>query len=352
MAPNAAGDFSGNDTKEEIDEMRRTWIFASLMLALALVLSACGGGATPTEAPAEPTEEMLSVALLTSGTVTDEGWNQTAYEGLLALQEEGYEIANTESVAQADQLDVIRNYANQDFDVIVGHGFEYGDALTTAAEEFPDKYFIQVGGIATAENLASYVFEPAEGGYLSGVLASYLSESGNYGFVGAVEIPTIAADEDGYRQAVLERDEDASVVAAYTGSWTDIPKAKEAALAQISSDVDMILANGDNANVGAIEAAEETGDAFVIGWTRDQSHLAPEHVAMSIVQRVDRLLLMAIEDIEAGTFEGKNYVVGAKEEIMAPSDFGPMVPEEAKEAVMETYEQLQAGEIDLPEVGE
>ncbi|MEK6575532.1 MAG: BMP family protein, partial [Chloroflexota bacterium] len=278
------------------------------------------------------------------------GWNLTAYEGLLALKAEWYDVANSENVAQADQASIIENYVNQGFTVIVGHGFEYGDALAAVAQKFPDAHFIQIGGIATADNLASYVFKPGEGGYVAGVLASKLSKANKWGFVGAVEIPTIKADQEAYEMALKQAQPDASVVAAYTGSWVDIPKAKEAALAQISAGVDVILANGDNANVGAIQAAKEKGGVIVIGWTRDQSHLAPDNVAMSIVQHVDVILKNAIADIEAGTFKGGNYTVGFAEGISGISPFGPMVSADVQAAVNQAVEDVKAGKVTLPEI--
>lgn len=327
--------------------MKRIWYLITAAVLVSLVLTACGGAAAPT-ATAVPATPKLKIAMLTSGSVTDEGWNQTAYDGLTALKAEGYTVANTENVAQADQASIIENYVNQGFDVIVGHGFEYGDALTAAAAAHPNVHFIQIGGIATADNLASYLFATGEGGYVAGVLASKLSKSGKWGFVGAVEIPTIQADQLAYEMALKQAKPDASTVAAYTGSWVDIPKAKEAALAQISAGVDVILANGDNANVGAIQAAKEKGGVIVIGWTRDQSHLAPDNVAMSIIQHVDRILVNAIADIEAGKFKGGNYTFGFKEGIEDISAFGPMVSAEAQAATKQAIQDLKDGKVTLP----
>lgn len=327
--------------------MKRFWYITTAVLLLSLVLTACGAAAATTAAPAAP---KLKIALLTSGPINDEGWNQTAYEGLQSLKAKGYEVANTEQVAQADQASNIDSYVNQGFTVIVGHGFEYGDALTAAATKYPNVHFVQIGGIATADNLASYVFKPGEGGYVAGVLAAHLSKVSKWGFVGAVEIPTIKADQQAYEQAIKESKADASVVAAYTGSWVDIPKAKEAALAQISSGVDVILANGDNANVGAIQAAKEKGGVLVIGWTRDQAHLAPDNVAMSIVQRVDVLLQQAVASIEDGSFKGGNFAVGFKEGISDISGFGAMVPADAQAAVKQAVEDVKADKVKLPEI--
>ena len=324
--------------------MKRFWHFTTIGLVLSLFLVACGG-ATPaaTSAPA------LKIAMLTTGPVTDEGWNQMAYQGLVALKTAGYTTANTENVAQADQASDIENYINQGFNVIVGHGFEYGDSLTAAAAKHPAVHFIQIGGIAKAANLRSYLFNPGEGGYVAGVLASKLSKSNKWGFVGAVKIPSIEADELAYEQAIKQATPGASIVSAYSGSFSDINTAHEAALAQISAGVDVILANGDNANVGAINAVKEKGpNVLVIGWTLDQSHLAPNNVAMSIVQRVDVLLQQAVADIQANKFTGGNVTVGFKEGISDISPFGPMVPADVQTAVKQAVADIKAGKVTLP----
>jgi basic membrane protein A len=295
----------------------------------------------------------LKVALLISGPINDEGWNQTAYEGLKAVEAAGAEIASTENVAQADQLDLVRSYADQGFNVIIGHGFEYGDALVTAAEEYPEVSFIQIGGIAeNGKNLVSYVFRPGEGGYAAGILAGYMSPTGKIGGVGAMEIPTIAADFNAFKQAAqLVNPEIKDVPLAYTGSWVDIPKAKEAAIAQIDSGVDLILANGDAANLGAIEAAKDNGKVYAIGWTRDQSHLAPDLVLTSLQQRVDNILIEAIKEIKAGTIEWTNHTVGFKEKASTFAPFNKVVPEEAANEVNAVVEALASGQIQLDDAG-
>jgi basic membrane protein A len=314
--------------------------------------------ATPEEAMEEQATAAgdfsgIKVAMLTSGPINDDGWNQTAYEGLLALEKAGAEIANTENVAQADQLDLIRSYGDQGFNVIIGHGFEYGDALTQAAEEYPEVSFIQIGGIAeNGQNLVSYVFRPGEAGYAAGILAGYMSPSGKIGGVGAVEIPTIAADFNAFTQAAqVVNPAIGEVPIAYTGSWVDIPKAKEAAIAQIDSGIDLILANGDNANVGAIEAASEAGDVYMIGWTRDQSHLAPELVLTSNEQRVDNILIDAVTAIQAGTIEWTNHVVGFAEKAQTLAPFNPDVPDDVATEVNAVVQAIVDGQIVLDDDG-
>ena len=343
-------------------------LFLSLFV-VAVFVSACGGSESVPQEQGPVTHEEnvdggekpavsgdldgLKVAMLTSGPINDDGWNQSAYDGLMALGEARAEIANTENVAQADQLDLIRSYGDQGFDIIIGHGFEYGDALLEAAEEYPDVSFIQIGGIAdNGKNIVSYVFVPGEGGYIAGVLAGHMSPTGKIGGIGAIEIPAIAADFNGFAQAAKTINPAiGDVPVAYTGSWVDIPKAKEAAIAQIDSGIDLILADGDNANIGAIEAAAENGSVYAIGWTRDQSHLAPDIVLTSVLQRVDNILTGAIINIQEGDIKWGNHVVGFADGAQSLAPFHPDVPAEVAEEVRATLKAMIDGKIALDNEG-
>jgi basic membrane lipoprotein Med (substrate-binding protein (PBP1-ABC) superfamily) len=226
-------------------------------------------------------------------------------------------------------------------------------ALMAAAEEYPDVKFIQIGGIAdNGKNIVSYVFQPGEGGYAAGILAGLMVESGKLGGVGAVEIPTIAADYTAFMAAAQKVNPNVTdVPVAYTGSWVDIPKAKEAAIAQIDSGIELILANGDNANVGAIEAAAEHGSTYVIGWTRDQSHLAPELVLTSNEQRVDNILVDAITAIQDGTIEWANHIVGFADGAQTFAPYADAVPAEVAQEVDNVIQALADGRIVLDDNG-
>ena len=138
--------------------MKKTKLIALFLVVimLASMFVGCAPKATeeaPVDTPATTEEAVetpaapLKAALLMSGVINDGGWNQSAYEGLVKLQDElGYEIAFTEKVQQADQANIMRDYAKKGFNLIVGHGFEYGDALVAVAAEYPEVKFAQVGG--------------------------------------------------------------------------------------------------------------------------------------------------------------------------------------------------------------
>lgn len=78
------------------------------------------------------------IALIMVGSISDGGWNQLAYEGLADLDAQGFDTAYVENVTQARIPEVVRGYADDGFDLIIGHGFEFGSAFTEIAPEYPD----------------------------------------------------------------------------------------------------------------------------------------------------------------------------------------------------------------------
>ena len=292
-------------------------------------------------------EGPLKAAILLSGPINDGGWNTSAYEGMKILESEmGYQIAYTENVKQPDRKNILQNYAKRDYDIIFGHGFEYGDALLDTAKEFPDTYFFNIGGIAQAENVGAATFAQGELSYLMGKLAAKFTKTDKVGFVGAMEIPSIENEVEVIKKTVKEYNPDASVTVAYTGSWTDVKKGKEAALAQIADGVDVMICIGDACDIGAIRAAEESGKAHVIGWSGDFNSIAPDVVLTSAVQSVKAMVEQVGKQVLNGSFINEARILGIKEGVQFPGTWSDSVPAELKAEIMADFEKIKSGEME------
>ena len=138
---------------------RKYQLIAGLLVCLMIVTMAAGCGqateepapteeeAAPEPAPTEPVAEepaeALRVAAVFPGTINDQGFNQSGYEGLLLIEEQlGAEIAFSELTPVADFVNTYRDFADQGYDIIIGHGFEFGDPALEVAPDYPDIKFI------------------------------------------------------------------------------------------------------------------------------------------------------------------------------------------------------------------
>lgn len=338
----------------------------SLTMAVSM-LTACGGGSketkaeTKAESAAQTTAESasekaaegetLKVALCVTGAVNDMGWCQSAYEGLKLLEEKyGAEIAYTENIQAADMVAAFTDYAANGYDIVIGHGFQFGDPALEVGAQYPDTKFICVEADVSADNVASYVMKCEEGGYIEGILAAHMTKSNKIGFIGPIEGASLIKIMNGFEDGAKSVNPDIEVQTAWTGSFTDTALAKEAAQAMIDGGVDFIAHDANECGNGAIAAAQEAG-IYATGDSYDQHELAPETVLTSSMYNVPVLIEAAYNDIVNGEFKGEVKYLGMAEGVveMAPYyDMESVIPEDVRKEIAELIEQIKSGEFVVP----
>ena len=313
--------------------MKKLAWFLTLVVALAMVLSACGAPAEPvveepaaTEAPAETeaaateapaTEEApaepFRVAVVMPSAINDLAFSQSMYDALMRIQEEmggpeAFEVVYSENMFVVDDAAAaIRDYASQGFDLVIGHGSQYGSSLQEIAPDFPET---SLAWGTTAEtfgqpNIFAYEAASQEGGYVNGVLAATLSTSGTIGVVGPIEVGDAKLYVDGFKAGVAATNPDAVVNVNYIGSFSDVALASEAATTHISAGADALTGTAQMV-VGAIGKAEEA-NALWFGTQSNQSSLAPTIVVASQVYHWEVALKEMLALIEEGTLGGQSF---------------------------------------------
>lgn len=342
---------------------KRTLALFLIVLLASMVVLGCGGGKTEkaetvkegeTPAETEKTEEpqkTLKVALLTPGPINDRGWNATAYQGLQMIKEElGAEIAYSEKVAPSDFEEVFRGYASQGFDVIFGHGFQFGDPAMKVAKEFPDtKFIITSTDISQEPNVASLGNSNLEQGFVGGALCALLTKSKIVGSVGGMEIPSIIAYMDGFKAGCKYVDPSVKPLISYIGNFDDAAKGKELALAMIQEGADVINHDADHAGLGVIEAAKEKG-VMAVGAISDQNEVAPEVVVNSALSDLSRAYVLIVKDILAGKFEARCVNYGIKEGTvgLAPwHNWEDKVDQSVKDKMNQIIEDVKNGKLNI-----
>jgi len=313
--------------------MKKFVWFVTLVLAFALVLSACGAPATTapaatevpaTEAPAEATEapvaateapaaEPFRVAVVMPSAINDLAFSQSMYDALIRVQEEmggpdNFEIVYSESMFVVDDAAAaIRDYATQGYDLVIAHGSQYGSSLQEIAPDFPETAFAWGTTVDTfgQPNIFAYEAASQEGGYVNGVLAATLSTSNVIGVIGPIETGDAKLYVDGFKAGVLATKPDAQVNVNYIGSFSDVALASESATTQIAAGADVLTGTAQMV-VGAIGKAQEA-NALWFGTQSNQASLAPSIVVSSQVYHWEVMLKEMISMIQAGTLGGKSF---------------------------------------------
>jgi basic membrane protein A len=340
---------------------------------LALLLTACGGAATPvptsppeqppaeTQAPVEQTQpaaaETIQVALMLPGPITDGGWGQLAYEGLQKLgEEDGFDVAYSENVAQADIPEVTRGYADDGYQLIIGHGFEFGSAFLEIAPDYPDQWFFATTFQPQDDVPANTLYIDAayfDAAYSAGALAALMSSSKTVGFVGGGDNPTQQNMMKAFIAAAEQTVEGAKGLGVVTGDYNDAAKGREAATTMIGNGADVIWHAADVTGLGAVEGAVSSG-AKVLGCYSDQTQLAPEAMGSSLVMDLGNMVIKLGHDVRDGNFQGGTEWRPTVSEMWhwsyngGESDHNPdVISDEVWTQFQQVWNDLNEGKIDV-----
>lgn len=275
------------------------------------------------------------------------GWNALAYEGLeRARKEYGVETTYVENVVTSDMAEQFRLFATQGYAVVFGHGFQFGDAAKSVAAEFPDTYFvITSSNISQSPNLASVNINDFQAGFALGAIAGTISESQIVGYVGGLDIPSITDFGDGFQEGAAYVNPQIEALAAYTGNFEDSAMAKETALAMIEKGADVLIANANQASLGALEACKEKG-IRAIGYPGDQSQEG-DFVVISGIKDVTLMFSDIVGRALEGTLEAKFYELGFKENAIYLSPWNAEISDEIKDKVDTIMNDLKSGAISV-----
>lgn len=271
---------------------------------------------------ASSSDRVLYVGMiLARGGLGDRSFNDSAYAGLLESQERfGIRFETVDFTSEQANLEALRHFASQDYDLIIGVGFEHVVTIETIAEEFPHHNFAIIDAVVEGNNVASIIYREQEGDFLMGVLAAMLTKTKKVGFIGGMDIPIIRRIESGFMQGVAYQDSSVEVVSDLAGTFVDPEVGKSLALAQYAAGVDLIYNGAGRTGLGIIQAAKET-EKLTIGTSGDQRYLAPGNVVGNRPKRVDTAVLMLVDEVKEGKFAAGTRSLGLKEEGLSLGPF-------------------------------
>jgi basic membrane protein A and related proteins len=291
----------------------------SMLMIIALLLTACGSSE-----PEAATKKLKVGVVLETGGENDKSFNQYSLQGARSAAEElGLDF---EYIASATPNDYERNTANMaanGSDLVITVGFRFGDATANVARANPNVHFAIVdnpyfpgqgcpdtvqdcytseGGLP---NMTSLMFAEDEVGYLAGVLAACMSQSGVIATVSGMEIPPVVRYVTGYQTGARSVNPAIVTLNQYIPDFNDPATGKVIAQDFISQGADVIFGVGGNTGNGGLLAAHEAG-LMAIGVDVDQYFTYPDvqtSLLTSAAKNMDVAVAVAVKQFAAGELE-------------------------------------------------
>lgn len=236
----------------------------------------------------------------------EQQWVNRIHIAALAAQKRGdISYSYSENTANTDYPRVLREYAEQGVDLIVGEIFGAEAEAREVVADYPDTAFLLGSSFKhdpALPNLSVFDNYIQDASYLSGIIAGAMSASGNIGMVGGFPIPEVNRLMHAFMAGAREMNPDITFQVSFIGSWFDPPKAKETAFAMIENGADMLYAE----RFGVSDAAKERG-VLAIGNVIDTQSDYPDTVVASAIWHFEPTMDAAIAAVQAGTFTAADY---------------------------------------------
>lgn len=324
----------------------------------ASMLVGCSSDKSTEEAPTkDESEKVYKIGMVTDvGGVNDESFNQSAWKGLQDLEKEygkdKVDVKCLESNQDADYVPNLEQFHDNERDLIIGVGYKLAPAIKEAAANYPENEYLLIDAVCEGgnpENVTSLLFEDNVSGYLTGLIAGRMTETGKVGFIGGQESEVIDKFDYGFRAGVEAAGTDAEVMVQYANSFTDSALGKTIAQTMHSKNVDIVFSAAGAVGIGAIEAAKENNKK-AIGVDLDQNPLAPDNIITSAMKNIDVAVFKAGERLINGEYKGGEVIVNTLEMNgvgIAPTS-NKNVPPDVLTFVQEQAEKIKKGEIKVP----
>jgi basic membrane protein A len=318
----------------------------------------------------------LQVGMVTdSGTIDDKSFNQGTWEGIVKAGKElgvKTKYLKPTGTTEADYVKEIGNLYDAGYRFIVTPGFKFESAIFIAQDKYPQAKFVLIDGSPNngafdatrkekvGSNTVAIFFAENESGFLAGVAAALQIKTGDFGFIGGMEIPPVQKYNWGFQQGVAYANEKLGTKITikpenviYQGTFSDVAAGQQLAAQMYDKGVKAIFAAAGGVGVGVInEAKARAGKGvWVVGVDSDQYSQGEYAAGKSII------LTSAMKGVDAAAYAeikaelAKNFPGGQTETFTAANDgvsipkVNPNLSAETSKKVAEVSALLKAGKI-------
>ena len=335
--------------------MNRKPLYALTVLVLCsmMLLGACGQAVTdtPVEQPPAATEApveegpCLTIGALYGGPITDAGYNQAMHEAVMEIKKniECVEIIEAENVPdEAGATTTMENMIQQGAKLIFATAFNHQYPALELSQKYPDVKFEHAGGWEMGANFANFFGKPPDGWYLMGQAAGKMTKSNKLGFVAAFPLGWTNTFITAFTLGAKSVNPDVETIVAYTFGWGDRAKEADTTNSLINQGADVITMHVDSPST-VISTAESRG-AYSIGYQNlAAQQFAPENWISGTGFTLGGKLTWLASTVLDGTWEPIFLRCGISDGCMAIAPFGPKVPQEVQDLVMQTKADLESG---------
>ena len=334
-------------------------VLLAALLGVILLLPSSTHAPSPANPGGTGTGGDFSVALVTPGAVSGEGWSPSAFLGLKKIEKElSAKISNTvaKDGAASEAFAAFRDFSDRGANVIIGHASEWFDpkSLEIAAAH-PKCVFLISGSEKSQGNMSGMRYLMEDGCYVLGQIAASMSKSGILGCVGPKKLGVIESTFYSFVEGAKSVKKDIKVEIVWTEDWSDIARAKERTLILLNQGADFIFHNANDGAPGVFQAVQEKrkagADVYAFGSNADQNSMADDVILASVVLDIPSAFVSVAKKVKEGTFKNEAQFLGMPQGLVwiaYNKKLEDKIPAAVHKRADETVDKIKSGGLKVP----
>jgi basic membrane protein A len=318
----------------------------------------------------------LKVGMVTdAGTIDDKSFNQGTWEGIQKAAKDlkvKIKYLKPTGTTEADYVKEIGNLKDAGYSLIVTPGFKFETAIFVTQDKYAKTKFVLIDGSpnngawdATRKekvgaNTVSIFFAEHESGFLAGVASALQVKTGDFGFIGGMEIPPVQKFNWGFQQGIAYANKNLGTSVTmkaenviYQGTFSDVAAGQQLAAQMYDRGVKVIFCAAGGVGVGAINEAKTRAakGVWIVGVDSDQYAQGiysgdKSIILTSAMKRVDSAAYDMIKAEKDGKFPGgQTLVFNAKNNGVSIPAVNPNLSADVSKKTAEILAQMKEGKI-------
>lgn len=291
-------------------------------------------------------EEVLNIGVVYASPILEVGWakqHSLAVEGIQAALGDRARITTVNEVFEPEHAEqVFRELAENGNRLIFGTSFVHGLPMQTVAPHFPAVAFEHCTGIVSLENLGTFDARYYEGGYVAGVAAGHMTQSGKIGFIGSYPIPDCISTANALLLGSQSVKPDTTCEAVFLDSWYDPTSEGQAADVLISGGCDVICPMTDSP--AGVQVAGERG-AWSIGYASDMTGFASRRQLTAFMLDWSSVYVRTAEAVASGNWEPEERWDGLASEVIRMADYNSALSSAVRDKLRRTEAEVGSGAL-------
>ncbi|MFI3176181.1 MAG: BMP family ABC transporter substrate-binding protein [Eubacteriales bacterium] len=222
-------------------------------------------------------------------------------------------------VVEAGDMDkwesTIAALCEDDYDLIIGLGWQSGVAMPEYALAYEDISFVAIDASSTSSNVKLYSFDSYSGCYLLGVMvAQAFPDSDTFGYIGNYEDDANGVYLQGYKDGIAHVNSSATIITNYINSYTDSNLTYTYALRQSAKGATFIMGSASTeAHEGLFQAAlalsSSESPLYVSSTSIDQTTSDNPYIIGGVTKNTGIAVEDAILEYISGTLDASEQEV-------------------------------------------